>query len=194
MFFLPDIHVPSRLWGDSRQASQPPAWGSLQGCSFWGQHPPSGGWALGFHGAFSGEGPRVAGAAAITQMAKNTYPLLHPGHGRSLRGVLEPSLFSSRLHVPACVLSAGQLSLSGSACCCFFLTWACLTPSCWLRLKAESTRSSQKRLETRRGSLVLSEDEAMSCWKMGHRFSSVSCMGPSTDMLSKCGRGRLKAW
>lgn len=179
-FFLPDIHVPwgktppSRPWGYSRQASQPPERGSLQGGSFRDQHPPSGGWALGFHGAFSGEGPRVAGAAVITQMAKNTYPLLNPRRGRSLQGVLEPSLFSSRLHVPVCVLSAGQLSLG--ECVLLFLPDVGLLDTVVLaRSKAESTRSSQKHLETRRGSLLLSEDEAASCWKMGHRFSSASC-------------------
>ena len=92
----------------------------------------------------------------ILQAAKKTFPVLHQSDGRSLQGVLEPSIFSSKPHVLASSLSAGQLSLSGSAGCCLFLTWADLRLSCLLHLKAESTGCGQKHLEIKRGPLLLS--------------------------------------
>lgn len=109
-----------------------------------------------------------ARACGDIQMAEKTYPVFRQwavmeGLYRELQNL--PHL------VPSCtsfsVLSAGQLPLRGSGCCCFFLTWVYLTLSCLLRLKAESTRSSQKHLKLRRGSLLPSEDEAVSCWDMG---------------------------
>lgn len=79
--------------------------------------------------------------AVVTQMANQTHVVLHQSDGRSLQGVAEVSIFSSKLQVLVSALQAGQLSLSGRLCCCFLLTW--------VYLKAESTRPHQKQLKIR---------------------------------------------
>lgn len=132
------------------KVGQPSPWGFIWGCSFQGCHPKSGRWerwVSGVEGSLLREERTSMKSAVSIQMANRCYPVLLQSDGRSLRGVLELSVFSSKLPVLVSILQAGQLSLSESVCCRFFLPWVFSTLSCSLHLKTESIRSHQKCLK-----------------------------------------------
>lgn len=132
------------------KVGQPSPWGFIWGCSFQGCHPKSGRWewwASGGEGSLLREGRNSVKSAVIIQMADRCFPVLLQSDGRSLQGVLELSVFSSKLPVLVSILQGGQLSLSGSVCCCFFLTWVFSTLSCSLHLKTRVRSLSPEVLE-----------------------------------------------
>lgn len=155
------------LWGDTRHPSHHLSWGSTWGIWGW--------WDLWLNGVFSiWRRNTFNWSLRWLSDGRKNLPSLHQHDGRSSQGVLELSIFSSKLHILVTLLQTGQLSLSGSACYCFFLTWVYLTLSCLLRLKAESTRPNQKNWRITCRSLWLLYEEGAFCRKTGHQFGRVS--------------------